>query len=404
MGWCYLVFPILFLFWPFGAFVLSLIVLFMQKLSKNETTMCLVIMSLFWGLLAFTQKSLAVEDTDCIRYYRSLEYFEGWNPMLALCSLNLIEILNYVFSPVSVFVTALTDNVQSISFLWTFLVYLLTFLSMRRLMKYYECYEQRKFAKLVLIMTFCFLAFVQVSELLKNSAAFAVFFYAFTLQITNNSRMLVWALVLVSIGIHPSVIMLLPLFFYKLINAKIALAFAVIVFLLSLTINIVDMLMSFLPSGIYFDLLFERFGNQEIGETGTLHYIGIQMAMVGTASYLWFRSKDHEIEKLEAVNIIILYFIVSVVNFYNLVAFLRFTIFSHWIFGLITIWYLKKSYISSYKRMMNLMIFFMLFMTLRWTYGRTMVIGGYCSSYMNNSITNIIFSTSYDYICADYEK
>lgn len=384
--------------------MLSLIVLFMRNVSKKETTLCLVIMSMFWGLLAFTQKSLTVEDTDCIRYYSSFEYFEGWNPISAICYLNLIEILNYVFSPVSVFVTALTDNVQSISFLWTFLVYLLTFLSMRRLMKYYECYEQRIFAKLVLIMTFCFLVSVQVSELLKNSAAFAIFFYAFTLQITNSSRMVVWSLVLVSIGIHPSAIMLLPLFFYKLVNTKIILAFAVIVFLLSLKINIVDMLMSILPSGIYFDLLLERFDYQNIGQTGTLHYIGIQMAMVGTASYLWFRSKNNETELLEVINIVILYFIVSIVNFYNLVAFLRFSIFSHWLLGLITIWYLKKSYIPSYKRMMNLMIVFMLVMTLRWTHGRTMVRGGYCTSYMDNSITNIIFSTSYDYLCVNYEK
>ena len=54
--------------------------------------------------------------------------------------------------------------------------------------------------------------------------------------------------------------------------------------------------------------------------------------------------------------------------------------------------------------MMNLMIVFMLVMTLRWTHGRTMVRGGYCTSYMDNSITNIIFSTSYDYLCVNYEK
>lgn len=404
MGWYFLILPLLFLLWPFGAFLLSLIVLFTRNVSKKETTLCLTIMSMFWGLLAFTQKSLTVEDTDCIRYYSSFEYFEGWNPISAICCLNLIEILNYVFSPVSVFVTALTDNVQSISFLWTFLTYLLSFLSMRRLMEYYECYEQRRFANLVLIMTFCFLAFVQVSELLKNSAAFAVFFYAFTLQITNSSKVVVWILVLASIGIHPSAIMLLPLFFYKLINTKITLVFAVIMFVLSLKINIVDIVMGLLPGGIYFDLLLERFGNHDFEQTGTLHYIGIQMAMVGTAFYLWFRSKDCETGPLEVVNIVLLYFIVSIVNFHNLVAFLRFTIFSHWIFGLITIWYLKKSYIPSYKRMMTLMIVFMFFMTLRWTYGRTMVRGGYCSSYMDNSITNIIFSTSYDYLCVDYEK
>lgn len=362
-------------------------------------------MSMFWGLLAFTQKSLAIgEDTDCIRYYSSMEYFEGWDPVSAICSLSLIQTLNFVFYPVSTFVTALTNNVQSISFLWTFLVYLLTFLNMRRLMRYYECYGQRQFAQLVLILTFCFLVFVQVSELLKNSAAFAVFFYALTLQITHTNKCIVWLLFLASIGIHPSVIMLLPLFFYKLFNTRILLVFAVILFLLSLSVNIIDLLMRFLPAGVYFDLLFDRFGHQYAERTGSLHYIGILTMMLGATSYLWFRSKKHEIKLLETVNIVILYFIICILNFYNLVAFLRFTVFSHWLFGLITIWYLKKSYISGYKRMMKGMVVFMLFMTLRWTYSRTIVVGGYCSSYMDNSITNILFSTSNDYISVDYEK
>lgn len=400
----YLIFPVLFLFCPFIAFVVSLIVLFTRNISERETTLCLVVMSMFWGILAFTQKSLATEDTDCIRYYGSFEYFEGWSPLSAIASLNLIEILNYIFSPVSVFVVAFTHNVQSISFFWTSLVYLLTFLSMHRLMKYYECYEQKKFAQLVLIMTFCFLAFVQISELLKNSAAFAVFFYAFTLYVTNRNRFVVWILVLASIGIHSSVIMLLPLFFYKLVNTKMALIVAIVVFLLSLTVDIIDVLMNLLPSGVYFDLLLERFADKDYGSSGTLHYIAIQISMVGTAFYLWFKSKRNETQLLEAVNIIMLYFIVCIVNFYQLTAFLRFSIFSHWLFGLITIWYLKKSYVPSYKRMMSMMIIFMFFMTLRWTYSRTMVKGGYCSSYMDNSITNIIFSTSYDYICVDYEK
>lgn len=42
-------------------------------------------------------------------------------------------------------------------------------------------------------------------------------------------------------------------------------------------------------------------------------------------------------------------------------------------------------------------------MTVKWTYSRTLS-GGYCSSYMDNSIPKIILSTSYSYLSEDYEK
>ena len=42
-------------------------------------------------------------------------------------------------------------------------------------------------------------------------------------------------------------------------------------------------------------------------------------------------------------------------------------------------------------------------MTIRWSIGR-ITPGGYSSSYMDNSITKILFSTSVDYLSVDYEK
>ena len=52
---------------------------------------------------------------------------------------------------------------------------------------------------------------------------------------------------------------------------------------------------------------------------------------------------------------------------------------------------------------MKCLVVFMFLMTLRWTLART-IGGGYCSSYMDNSIINIVFSTSSDYLSVEYEK
>lgn len=395
---------LLFILWPFGSFIVSTYSLLNRKLSETNTIVCLFMLSLFWGLLAFTQKSLAAEDTDCIRYYEFFELFEGIEPLYAISSLNILELLNFVFMPVSVLVISITGNVQSISFLWTFIVYFLMYMSIRRLMIFYGCYTQRQFAIVVLITTFCFMVFVQITELLKNSAAFTVFFYGFTLYMTNGNKAAVIGLIIASIGIHPSVIMLLPLLLYRKVNTNMLLVISCIVLLISLISNVLGLLINILPGGGYFDLVLDRFGDYDISQSGTLHYIAIQMAMLCSALFLLCKNKGKDERLNDAVNIVILYFIVSILNYYNLTAYLRFSIFSHWLFALILIWYVQKaSYSCSVRRIMKCLVVFMFLMTLRWTLART-IGGGYCSSYMDNSITNIVFSTSSDYLSVEYEK
>lgn len=394
----------LFILWPFGSFIVSTYSLLNRKLSETNTIVCLFMLSLFLGLLAFTQKSLAAEDTDCIRYYEFFELFEGIEPLYAISSLNILELLNFVFMPASVLVISITGNVQSISFLWTFIVYFLMYMSIRRLMIFYGCYTQRQFAIVVLITTFCFMVFVQITELLKNSAAFTVFFYGFTLYMTNGNKAAVIGLIIASVGIHPSVIMLLPLLLYRKVNTKIVLVISCVVLLISLVSNVLGLLINILPGGGYFDLVLDRFGDYDISQSGTLHYIAIQMAMLCSALFLLCKNKGKDERLNDAVNIVILYFIVSVLNYYNLTAYLRFSIFSHWLFALILIWYVQKaSYSCSVRRIMKCLVVFMFLMTLRWTLART-IGGGYCSSYMDNSITNIVFSTSSDYLSVEYEK
>ena len=395
---------LLFILWPFGSFIVSTYSLLNRKLSETNTIVCLFMLSLFWGLLAFTQKSLAAEDTDCIRYYEFFELFEGIEPLYAISSLNILELLNFVFMPASVLVISITGNVQSISFLWTFIVYFLMYMSIRRLMIFYGCYTQRQFAIVVLITTFCFMVFVQITELLKNSAAFTVFFYGFTLYMTNGNKVAVIGLIIASIGIHPSVIMLLPLLLYRKVNTKIVLVISCVVLLISLISNVLGSLINILPGGGYFDLVLDRFGDYDISQSGTLHYIAIQMAMLCSALFLLCKTKGKDERRNDAVNIVILYFIVSVLNYYNLTAYLRFSIFSHWLFALILIWYVQKASCNyNVRRIMKCLVVFMFLMTLRWTLART-IGGGYCSSYMDNSIINIVFSTSSDYLSVEYEK
>lgn len=383
--------------------ITSFWMLFKRKMAKGGVSICLIVISMFWGILAFSQKSLAVEDTDCVRYYLMMESFETLNITEIFQNINFLELLNFVFYPISIIAISATGNVQIISLLWTFIVYILTYISIRRLMEYYGIYNQKDFAKAILISTFCFMAFVQICELLKNSAAFAVFFYALTLYMTGVKKVYAMTLVLIAIGLHPSVIMLIPLFWYKVLNTRFAIVLSIVSFIVSSLTNIIELVLDILPRSGYFELLLNHFEDYGDGQTGTTHYIAIQLALLCFAFYLWSKYKSNK-EISYAINLVLLYFIISNLNFYNLVAYLRFSIFSHWLFALIYIWYIKVSFESkNINTIKKLLVIFMLIMTTRWTLGRT-ISGSYCSSYMDNSLPKIIFSTSYNYLSVDYEK
>lgn len=375
--------------------------MFNPKLTEKQITQCIVVISLFFGLLAFTQKSLAAEDTDCIRYYAGLEYFENINPLEVFGEFDFMELINFVFYPVSAFTVALTGNVQSISFLWTFLVYFLTFLSARRLLKYYECYSNRRFAYLLICLTLCFIAFVQVSELLKQASAFAVFFYGFTMFMTGGSKSIGTLCIFAAIGLHPTSMMLLVLFFYNKVDAWLLLAILLIVIGMSMFVDVVTYSMSLLPASNYTRLLMERFSVYE-QPSGSIHYMLLQFLMLFPSLFIWLIHKPNDRKQQYAINVVLLYFLVSCLNFGNLVAYLRFSIFAHWLFALDYILCLKNIRYNDVRIVLRVLVFSMSLMTMRWTVGRTTE-GGYASSYMDNNIMKIITSSSYDFLIVDYK-
>lgn len=393
----------LFVIWPFGGFMMSFFLLYRDNITKGRQSICLFVLSLFWGLLAFTQKSLALIGTDCIRYYYEFENFEKLSLLEIFNILKFGAHLNFVFHPISAFAVALTKNVQTVSFLWSSLVYLLTYLSVRRLMIYYDCYTNRNFANIVLCLSFCFIAFVQVSELLKQASAFAVFFYGFTLFFTSGSKILTALLTFIAIGIHPTTMMLLPLFLYNQVRTKTLVFFIIGIIIVSQFVNIIDLFMNMLPGGTYTKMIEERFG-EESERGGSLHYILLQVLMLFPIIYLWRTRKIKDKIQQNALNIVLLYFLISSLNFYNLVAYLRFSIFAHWIYALVMILCIKNICYADVKRVLKVFIICMFFMTMKWTFNRTLVKDGYCSSYMDNNIVNIVFSSSYNYLIVDYEK
>lgn len=392
------VLSVLFVIWPFGAFVLAFVMLSRKKLLASSSLCCAFILSLFWGLLAYSQKSLFRDGTDCIRYYASAEQFEQIPFADVLNNIELLDMVNYVFYPLSFYVVSLSGEVQTMSLFWTTFNYFVFYYSIYRLYKYYHCNSGYFFFLTIFVSTFCFMVFVQISELLKNASAFSLFFFALTLHIEKGWNKYVLLMIFASIGLHPSVLMLLPLFLYKHLDTRKLLILAVCFFPFAIKMNIFEYVLNSIPNGAYFTMLSERYDSHFEGK-GSLHYVIIELLMLALAFWIWVkrgRTKNY------ACNIVCLYFIISSLNYVNLVAYLRFSIFSHFLFALLMIEHIRF-YGLRFSKILKLISIAMLILTIRYSIGRTTA-GGYASSYMDNSITKIVFSTSFDYWSVDYEK
>lgn len=397
----YILLAILFVINPFLAFLVSIFFLFKVKLDNKQQIFCLLAISLFMGVLAFTQKSLCAVGTDCVRYYSGLKPYVGKDPLLIFGSMNPKEMLNFVFYPVSIFLVALTGNVQIVSFFWVATTYLLTFLSIKELTDHYLGDDQKTLAKLVVALLFCFCFFVEITDLLKNSSAFAVFFYGYTLFVTGKGKGMSILFAFLAIGIHSSAIMLLPLYLYKVVSLRWMTLAAIAVSTLSVTTNFIKMFMKLLPDTTYFNLLMNRFGTYS-EENTTPFYVGLQLMMIGSALYLFFRCSDDKSVR-NVLKIVLLYIVISFLNYYNLTAYKRFSLFSQWMFGLILINYICKSELLDVRRVQCFLLTVMFMMMLRYSMGRT-IGGGYSSSYMDNSLTKLVVSPLEDYLIVRYDK
>lgn len=96
------VFIVLFLLNPFFTSVILLGIMYYQFLSNLQVNWSMMLIATFWGLLSYTQKSLADIGTDIVRYYHALEPFETTSLTSAISEIEVSEFINFVFYPVSI--------------------------------------------------------------------------------------------------------------------------------------------------------------------------------------------------------------------------------------------------------------------------------------------------------------
>lgn len=389
----------LFLLWslsPYmGIFVALILIL---KININETSVKTIFffISLSFALLAYTQKSLYWEGTDIQRYYDSLSPFINAD-YSSIVILLAEDNLTYIFTPVNVLLVSITHNVQSVSLLWTFLIYYLFFLS---IYNYIDIYHKAALRDRYLIFYFTIFSifasilFVQVTDTIKSAVSFSLFFYIFTLYLKNTSKVLIGILLFLCVGIHSQTLMFLPIFLYKYVKFKKLLLLTIIAIALCTQVNLIDLATSILPSSGWTEMLIERTSGygDDTGESSSKRYIFIGFLCLAVCVYLYIRKYYNDTNKIG--NVILVYIIIMFLNYNNSNAFIRF---ANFISFIVTIEFVE---LFLHKKTRQLSILFMvifMILNLQRTFGRTLA-GGYCSSYMDNSIGSLLFSNIIEYL------
>lgn len=367
----------------------------LRNANYNRWYPCLV--SLFFGLLAYTQYA---PNADINRSYHSMIAIGDFNSQellmfLALDKYKLYTILNYV-------IYQITGNVQITSLIWGSSIYLFIFFALENLSKYYGASNHRYMFPSYLATIFCFVIFVEAMETIKQAVGFSLFLYSFSLFLLNERKKAI-VIFLVSLGVHMSQLFLLPLVLCKTIKTKYlllltVLSFAFRTFNLMLLVNSLagilglDVL-SLLAEG-YVDQSFDNFSSS--APYFQLTY-GVLLSFVIIHGVL-LNKKDPMVTNLTLIFIIILNLNYS--NNHNYTRLLLHS-FPIWIMIYMSFMHNIRSIIT--KRHVVCAMLFLTFMLQAWfSIGRFGTDESeYQCSFMGNSIVNIVTSSIFGYLTYD---
>lgn len=235
---------------------------------------------------------------------------------------------------------------------------------------------------------------MRATDIIKNAAAVSFFWYIFTIYLKKGWSLKIILLLVICVGLHSQSIMLIPVFFYNKCQYKLLLIITSIIIILSPFINILSVILSIIPSSSWTDLLIERASGyaESSGEGTTKRYIFIGLLTYAIAIFLNYKEISDNKNKIS--NILLIYVLIMFLNYNNSTAFLRL---ANLISFIATIEFIGLYSKKSIRQLSYVYLGIYLILNLQMTLGRT-ISGGYCSSYMDNSIGKLFFSNVYDYL------
>ena len=383
---------------PVPVMIIMLVSLCFSSIFVRHRRILYLVISLTFALLAYTQES--INDTDIVRYYSTFISYEN----VELSNITFYNVLRdkmyFVFNPISIFIVSFFGSVQFFSLFWIFIVYFFYFLGIENYCAYRKIELSRNHLLLfVFLSIFGFILFTQVSEIIKQAVATSVFFYGFSLLLLKK-KLSALIVIIVSIGIHSSVLLFIPILFYKCLNFKISRIVLIIAVIMSF-FNIMQFTANILPQTGVLSLLQEKassYTEQMWTDTSLVRY---DLLMI-ISFLMLFLLKQSNKEYVNTKTIFIPYIYLCLILINRNVAhnYIRYVNMSYIVYAILFIEYIntRRILVKDFKAYFELLLIIaFLIANLHMTYYRT-IGGSYLSSYMDNSLIQILGSSVYDYL------
>lgn len=383
---------------PVVTMILMLISLGISSIFFRHKRYLFIIISLTFALLAYTQES--INDTDISRYYYMFQMYENIDLLNITYYDVLIDQTYFIFNPVSKFIVSLFGNVQAFSFFWIFVVYFFYFLTCENYCRYRRIKLSRnKFFLFIFLSVFGFILFTQVSETIKQAVATSMFFYGFSLFLLGK-RCFCAIVIIIALGIHSSILLLLPLFFYKKCNNFIIALLVVCSVVLSF-FNIMQIVTDILPMTGILGLIQAKassYTDEMWTNSSLLRYDLLMILSISMVLMLKKSNKEYVCSK--SVFIPLIYICLIIANRSVVHNYIRYVNVSYVVYAMLFIEFIntKRILTKDFKAYFELLLIVaFLVANLHMTYYRT-IGGSYLSSYMDNSLLQIIGSSVFSYL------
>lgn len=381
---------------PFLGFCMALITLFSRgdKLSNKSKNLLFAVLAFFLALVAFTQVS---PEGDITRTYGGIMFRadSDWREFLKL---SIAEDKYILFSVLNNIIYTLTGRVEFVSLVWIFVLYYFSCKAIENIISYYKLGAcKRTLFVAVFAFIFCFVIFTQVTEIMKQAVAAALFLYANSLWLIGKKKK-TYIIAGLSLMIHATAWFYIPLFFVNKLKMKFLVILAIASFAFR-QFNLMDFIANFLGRLNSLSTLrdiaegYSSFDKEFFSSSATYFLVTFAVFFIFVLLAYWFNSdKNSPLMKILLAYIVILNFNYS--SDHNFTRMLT-MLFPFYTFILMVVKSSHKYY--SYKS-----VFYFLFLACTAFINYYLVIGrlwgtGYTTSYMNGSLTNLLTYTLFDY-------
>lgn len=386
----------LFLLAPFFSFSIALFLLFYRSWRGKEYKFLLLVISLFWGLLAYTQFT---EVGDLSRVYKRIQLSDTLS-MQGYIAFMLSGSKYILFDWANLFIYKISGNIRLVSFFWIFVLYYSFFMGILNLLEYKKISLSRKnMGGIIAASVFCFILFTQVTEIMKQGVATALFFYAYSCFLVGKRKRCI-IVGLLSLGIHFSPLFLCPIFFAKKLGNK-TLVLLVLLSFGCRGFNLMTLVAHVLASTGLFPVLgglaeqYEETLEHFFSSSATFFTLTFWLFTLATFFVFWVvRPKDNILVKAAMIIIIMLNLNYSVSHNFTRILNNMFPFYCMLFIDLSTF----KRNPALRKLAMTVFIVVTLTLNLRIAYERLASDSSYPTQFMNNSIPQIMFSSAWNYL------